>query len=214
MDEMFREYKDSDYMQCEELVNQAWKFDHIFSPKALSDIAKLIYTKGSVLSSNYKMVAEVNGKVKGFIFGLHENVNKPRKSILFGLGLLWQLIWIKGKKPDKNDLLNALKVHENNLTEIVSRGRSEITLFVVSKEFQGKGIGKKLWSGFKDICIGSGVKSIIVETNNLGASSFYEKIGFRHLADFDSPLHEFATKSGQACVFEYKLDNWVKETHS
>ncbi|CAA6819004.1 MAG: Unknown protein [uncultured Sulfurovum sp.] len=207
MKEMFREYKDSDYTQCEELVNEAWRFDYIFSPKALSDIAKLIYTKGSVLGSNYKMVVEVNGKVIGFIFGLNEHSNKPGNNILFGLGLLWKLIWIKCKKPNRNDLLNALKVHENNRAEIVYRGRSEIILFIVGKEFQGKGVGKKLWSGFKNMSIGSEVKSIIVETNKLGASSFYEQIGFRHLADFDSPLHEFATKGGQACIYEYQFNN-------
>ena len=205
MEEIFREYKDTDYEQCEELVNQAWGFDKIFSPKALSDFTKLIYTKGSVLGSNYKMVVEAEGQVVGFIFGLNENSNKPGKNILFRLGLLWKLIWIKGDKPDKNDLVNALQAHEKNRTHTVHRNRSEIVLFVINKEFQGKGIGKKLWSGFKDTCRESGVKSVIVETNKLGASRFYEKIGFTHLADFDSPLHEFATKGGQACILEYNF---------
>ena len=68
MQEIFREYRDSDYEKCEELVNQAWGFDKVFSPKALSDIGKCIYTRGSVLSSNYRMVVEVDGNVVGFIF--------------------------------------------------------------------------------------------------------------------------------------------------
>lgn len=29
MEEIFREYEESDYKQCEELVNEAWRFDHI-----------------------------------------------------------------------------------------------------------------------------------------------------------------------------------------
>jgi len=203
MKEIFREYKTSDYEECEELVNQAWGFDNIFSPKALSDFAKLIYTKGPVIGSNYKMVAEADGRVVGFIFGLNERSRKPGINILFSLGLLWKLIWLKGDKPDKKYLLNAFKSHEKNRTDIVRSGRSEIVLFVVSKEYRGKGIGKKLWSGFRDICIESGVKSVVVETNKLGASSFYEQIGFIHMADFDSPLHEFATKGGQACMYEY-----------
>jgi len=209
MEEVFREYKNSDYEQCEELVNQAWGFDKIFSPEALSSFAKLIYTKGSVLGSNYKMVVEANGRVVGFIFGLNEKSRKPGKNILFRLGLLWKLIWMKGDKPDKSDLLNALQTHEKNRTDIVHRGCSEIVLFVVSKEYQGKGIGKKLWAGFKNMCVESGVKSVIVETNKSGASNFYEKIGFVHLADFNSPLHEFSTKGGQACMYEYKCKNKI-----
>ena len=203
MEEIFREYRDGDYEQCEELVNQAWGFDKIFSPKALSDVAKCIYTKGSVLGSNYRMVFEVDGNVVGFIFGLNAYSRKPGRNILFGLSILWKLIFIKSDKPDKNDLINALKVHEKNKTDIVDRGRSEIVLFVVSNEYQGKGHGKRLWTGFKEQCVESGVDSIIVETNKLGASSYYEHIGFRHLGDFDSPLHEFATKGGQACMYEY-----------
>jgi ribosomal protein S18 acetylase RimI-like enzyme len=76
-------------------------------------------------------------------------------------------------------------------------------LFVVGQEHQGRGFGKWLWSGFKEQCTKHEVSSIIVETNTLGASSFYEHIGFKHLGDFDSPLHEFAIKGGQACMYEY-----------
>lgn len=203
MNELFRDFKATDYSQCEQLVNQAWGFDKVFTPKALSDLAKHIYTKGSILSSNYRMVAEVDGKVVGFIFGLNEYSNKPERNIFFGLNILWGLMRIKGDKTDKRDLMNALKIHEKNRSSIVNTGRSEIVLFVVSDKYQGRGFGKRLWLGFKEQCVQSGVTSIIVETNKLGASSFYELLGFKHLADFDSPLHEFATKGGQACIYEF-----------
>lgn len=206
MKELFREYRDGDYEACEELVNQAWGFDNIFSSKALSDIAKHIYTKGSVLGSNYRVVVEVEGNVVGFIFGLNAYSKRPGRNILFGLGLLWKLMFIKSGKPDKNDLINALRVHEKNRTDIVDRGMSEIVLFVVSDEYQGKGYGKRLWAGFKKQCMESGVKTIVVETNQFGASGFYERIGFKHLGDFDSPLHEFATKGGQACIYEFSSE--------
>lgn len=205
MNEKYRSYQDSDYSQCEALVNQAWGFDRIFSPKALSDLAKCIYTKGSVLGSNYRMVVEVDGKVAGFIFGLNEHGKKPGKNLLFGLGIMWRLFRVKSEKPEKKkELLTAMQIHEKNRTSIVGRGKSEIVLFVVSKEYQGQGFGKHLWSGFKQKCKDSGVSTIIVETNKLGASSFYELLGFSHLADFDSPLHEFATQGGQACLYEYR----------
>lgn len=206
MECIFREYIARDYSQCEELVNQAWGFDKIFAPKPLADLAKCIYTKGSVLSSNYRMVVEIEGKVAGFIFGLNENNKKPGRNLLFGLSVLWRFFRIKTEHPeDKKALVNAIKIHEQNRSNIVPKGKSEIVLFVVSKEYQGKGFGKKLWSGFKTQCNDSGVASIIVETNKLGASGFYEMLGFKHIGDFDSPLHEFATKGGQACMYKYVL---------
>ena len=203
MDGIIREYRNADYKQCEELVNQAWGFDKIFTPKALSDVTKIIYTKGSVIGSNYKMVVEVDGKVAGFIFGVNEYAKKPGGRFLFTLSVLWKLFRIKASKPDKKGLLNTANTHEKNRTVIVGRGKSEIVLFVVGDEYQGMGFGKKLWSGFKEYCIKHDVNSIIVETNKLGASSFYERVGFKHLGDFDSPLHEFATKGGQACIYVY-----------
>jgi ribosomal protein S18 acetylase RimI-like enzyme len=103
-------------------------------------------------------------------------------------------------------LLTAIKSHEKNKASIVEKGKSEIILFVVSKAYQGKGFGKRLWSGFKEQCKEAGVSSVIVETNKLGASGFYELLGFRHLGNFNSPLHEFAIKGGQACVYEYVFE--------
>ncbi|MGD8846106.1 MAG: GNAT family N-acetyltransferase [Desulfobacteraceae bacterium] len=204
MKKFFREYRKEDYEQCEELVNQAWGFEKIFAPKALSDLAKRIYTGGSVVNSNYKIVAEVNGTVAGFIFGFNEYAKKPGKKIIFGLSILWQFIWVKSEKPkDKKELTNAINLHQKNRDKLVGRGRSEIVLFVVGEMFQRQGIGKELWAGFKEKCIEHGVSSIIVETNKLEASSFYERLGFKHMGNFDSPLHEFATKGGQACVYEY-----------
>jgi len=204
MQKVLRDYKDSDYKQCEDLVNQAWGFDGVFAPAALSDLAKSMYTKGSLLASNYKKVIEVDGKVAGFIFGFNELSVKPGLNILYRISTLWKLIRVKSQKPEnKNDLISAIKDHENNRNRIVKRGRSEIVLFVVAKEFQGKGYGKRLWAGFLEQCKKSGVNSIIVETNKFGASSFYERLGFKHLGDFDSPLHEFATEGGQACIYEF-----------
>lgn len=204
MKELLREYREEDYVQCESLVNQAWGFDKIFAPEALANLAKGMYTKGSVLGSNYRMVVEVDGKVAGFIFGFNERSRKLGLNLIYRLTMLWRLIRVKTEKPkNKNDFINAIKDHEQNRNKLISIGKSEIILFVVGKEYQGRGYGKQLWSGFLNQCKNSGVSSILVETNKLGASSFYELLGFRHLGNFDSPLHEFATKGGQACIYEY-----------
>ena len=213
MEEIYRDYQDIDYNQCEELVNQAWKFDEIFAPEEFSDLAKQLYTKGSVISSNYKVVVEVDGKVAGFIFGFNERATKPGLNILYRLKTLWKLLRIKAIKPvNRSDFMNILKHHEINRNKVVKRGKSEINLFVVDKSYQTKGFGKNLWKGFLDYCKDSGVESIIVETNKLGASGFYERIGFKHLGNFDSPLHELATKGGQACMYEFVEERFARDS--
>ncbi|VAX35289.1 hypothetical protein MNBD_UNCLBAC01-2145 [hydrothermal vent metagenome] len=202
-----REYENFDYEFCEGLVNDAWKFDENFKPQGLSDIAKRIYTKGSVIGSNFRKVVEVNGKVVGFMFGLNEVSAKPKRGTLFELSILWQLLRIRKMAfTDKKKLINAINSHEINRSKVVGRGKSEIVLFVVDPSYQKVGNGKRLLSKFISQCKSSGVKSIIVETNKLGASSFYEGVGFKHIGNFDSPLHEYATKGGQACMYEYSCE--------
>ncbi|MEA3370170.1 MAG: GNAT family N-acetyltransferase [Campylobacterota bacterium] len=206
MKEVYREYQKTDYQQCEALVNQAWSFDETFKPKALSKLANLLYTEGSEVGSNYKRVVEAEGKVVGFIFGFNTNYKKPKKDIFFSLLILFKLLFVKSTSPDKKSLLDAISTHEKNRSQIVNNDKSEIVLFVVDEKYQGKGYGKNLWMGFREFCHNSNVTSVVVETNSFGASAFYEKIGFHHLKDFDSPLHEFVTKGGQACIYEFRCD--------
>lgn len=200
----YRQYKTADYIQCEKLVNQAWRFDDIFAPPALADFAKCIYTQGAVVAGNYHMVAEIDGEVAGFIFGFNEHGEKPKGKFIFGLKILFRLLTVKSAKPNgKKALIDAIGVHQKNRSNLIGSGQSEIMLFVINKKFQRQGIGTALWNGFKAECIKDSVNTIIVETNKLGASSFYEQLGFGHLGNFDSPLHEFATKGGQACLYGY-----------
>ncbi|MCG7922520.1 MAG: GNAT family N-acetyltransferase [Candidatus Thiodiazotropha lotti] len=202
---IIRPYKPSDYEFCEALVNQAWGFDEIFEPADLSALAKIIYTKGSLVSSNYRRVVEDDGRLVGFIFGYNEFVGKPKGKLLFTLQILWRILTVRGDRPeDTKSLIQAIQEHQKNRAAIVGQGRSEIVLFVVAEDYQGVGVGSSLWCGFESFCKSGSVREIIVETNRMGASGFYEKLGFELIADFDSPLHEYATKGGQACMYEYR----------
>ena len=109
------------------------------------------------------------------------------------------------KFREKLNFINSIGTHEKNKTALLKRRKSEIVLFVIHPVFQGRGIGEKLFDGFRSCCEKSKVESIIVETNKLGAASFYERIGFKLTGDFASPLHNYITKNGQACLYEYLL---------
>ncbi len=186
------------------MVEEAWDFKLNFQPIELADLTGLMYTKGSLLGSNHQRVVEVNGEVVGFIFGRNEASFKPKRHFFFGLEALWRLIRIKDlSKPDRKRLINAISIHEKNRLKVVASGKSEIVLFVVSKEHQGLGYGKRLLGEFVENCMASHIDSIIVETNMLEAASFYERVGFTHKANFDSPLHEYVSKDGQACIYEF-----------
>lgn len=203
MDIETRKYRESDYNRCTELVCEAWNFDSVFRPAEFTELAKAIYTGGALIESSFKSVALCNGEVVGFIFGINRNTQKARLHLRFRLKIIWQFYRLKNTTPCKKDLLKALSEHEKNRSVFVPRKRNEIALFVVAKSFQGQGVGSALWQEFLETCIKAGEKNIYVETNKVGASGFYEKLGFEHLANFESPLHRFATPDGVACIYNY-----------
>jgi len=202
-----RNFEHKDYDRCEELVNEAWHFDKIISDKNLSKIALRLYTKGGLCSGNMNLVAVDQGRVVGFLFGLNILAKtKPRGKIMLAIDSIVSFNFKKMDKIERNKFIKALTVHDKNRNNIDPGKASEVCLFVVSQDLRGKNIGTKLWEKFRDSCIKSGVKRIRVETNKLGASSYYEKLGFTLVSNFDSPLHRIATPDGQACMYEYICD--------
>lgn len=199
-----RNFEKQDYPFCEELVNEAWHFDKIFTDKNLSKIALRMYTKGGLASGNINLVAIVQGRVVGFLFGLnHLSKAKSRGKIMLAIDSIISFNFKKMDKIERDTFIKVLTDHNKNRTRIEPSKSSEVCLFVVSQDLRGKNIGTELWETFRDSCIATGVKRIRVETNTLGASSYYEKQGFTLASNFDSPLHELATPNGQACMYEY-----------
>jgi len=204
MEIKIKKFEHQYYGRCEELANEAWRIDKIFADKTLGEIALRMYTKGALYSSNINFVAIIEDRVVGFLFGFN-NLSKINfiGKIKLALDVIFSLNLKKMDKVEKSMFIKAITNHSKNRAKIEGSKASEICLFVVSQELRGKDIGTKLWEKFRDSCISSGVNRIIVETNKLGASSYYEKLGFTLIGDFDSPLHELATPGGQACMYEY-----------
>lgn len=201
----YRKYQRSDYHYCEAMVNQAWGFDNVFSSKNLQKIAKTLYTKGAEASSNYKFVATCEGRVVGFIFGFNAVKRTPKWGFLLALKATFDLNVKKMDKSERQQFIEALTQHQKNRAQVDPIKSNEIVLFVVNNDYQGKGIGKELWQGFRQFCENAGQTKICVETNMAGASGFYETLGFTHQVNFNSPLHNLATPNGQACIYEYSL---------
>jgi len=200
-----RPFEEQDYFECQELVNQAWQFDALFQPAAFSQVAQEIYTRGSLLESNFCRVAVTEQQVIGFLFGFNEK-RPVAKNLWNKLKLMWRLIRVKADtKTGKKRFTNALIQHQKNRYAIAPEKISEIVLFVIHAAYRQQGLGQRLWGTFLDDCRSSRVATVQVETNLSAAAPFYAKLGFEHSANFDSPLHALATPNGQACLYRYEV---------
>jgi len=205
-----RDYRETDYAECEQLVSDAWQFEQHFQPAALYQLARHVYTYGSVVGSNFKQVVEQNGQVVGFLFGRNEKRPLEQgclKLLRFNLWVLKRLFGLKGMTfKQKFAFLKKLNQHEIARHKIEKRGASEINLLVIHPSLQKQGFGQQVVQRFIKDCRSSRVPRIIVEANVVQASGFYKKLGFTLLAEFDSPLHQIASKdTPKAALYEYRL---------
>lgn len=207
---MIREYKESDFLVCVEIVNDVWNFDNKFKPRELSEFFKKIYTGGSLAASNYNVVVVEDGIVKGFLFGkcgknpVHKN---EYSGILGGLKSLLQLFSVKGVSLRKKIyFLKYLIVHEKERVKIEPTRDNEVHLFAVETNTQGKGYGKLMMNSFINFCKKQNVTRITLDTDKECNVGFYEHFGFKVKGKFFSPVQmEYSEKSGDTYVYELKF---------
>jgi GNAT superfamily N-acetyltransferase len=208
---MLRDYQDRDFQECVELVNRVWEFDKHFFPAELADLFARVYTGGSIAASSILKVVEENSRVIGFLFGKVEG-QKLYKNEYSGIRgqfrLLIRLFKIKSVSlKRKLGYLNKLNTHEINRRKIEPRKCSEVTLFVVDPDSQGKGWGKQLINEFISACKNQQKKRIVLETDKESNLGFYEHLGFESIGTFYSPLlKEFSGLSGDTFIYELLLE--------
>jgi ribosomal protein S18 acetylase RimI-like enzyme len=204
---MIRDYQPSDFDNCVNLVNKVWEFDKHFSPVELAKLFQRIYTGGSLAESNFRKVVEEKDQLKGFLFGKIENQMIPKSEFSGFLGqlkIILKLLSVKGAPfKRKWGYLKKINSHEINRRKVESRRCSEINLFVVDPESQGRGWGKKLINEFMAACQNLDIKRIVLETDRESNFGFYEHLGFKTKGSFYSPLlQEYSGESGETYVFE------------
>lgn len=209
---MIRNYNDKDFSRCIEIVNKVWDFDNRFNPAQLSELFKRVYVGSSLSASNYSVVVEEDGFVKGFLLGKcgNNNLYKTEYSGLIGnLRLLTQLLLVKEVKLKKKlYYLDIIGEHEKNRRKIEPSRENEVNLFAVDPNTQGKGYGKILMNSFIEFCKKQNVNRVTLDTDKECNYGFYDHFGFKVKGEFYSPLQkEYSGKSGDSYIYELKIDN-------
>lgn len=207
---MIRDFQENDFNLCTALVNKVWGLDKHFSPAGLAVFVQNLFVGMSAANSNFLKVIEDNNTIVGLIFGKIEKQKCYKNSysgILGFLKLIKQLFTIKGVSfGEKYNLLKGIISHEKKRKKVESKKSSEVNLFAVHPDSQGKGYGKKLINEFIQTCKQYGVKRLVLETDADCNYGFYENIGFKHIASFESKLlKRFSEKSSETFIYELKF---------
>jgi hypothetical protein len=104
---MIRDYQESDFGDCVNLVNKVWEFDKHFAPLELSQLFQRIYTGSALSESNFLKVVEEGGQIRGFLFGKIENQPLPKSEFSSFWGQLkWKwFYWLNVEERGHSDIV-------------------------------------------------------------------------------------------------------------
>lgn len=204
-----RNFTPADYPRCVHIVDAVWHFDERFKPAGLADFFKQTYVGGSLSVSNFAVVIEDNGQVQGFLFGrcgrqpLFKNEYSGTRGYLKAVAQLLLIRQVRLKT--KFHYLTLIAEHERHRLQLESRV-NEVHLFAVAPSAQGHGYGQRLLDAFISHCQQHQVNRITLETDQSCNLGFYDRLGFKKIAQFQSRLQQaYSGGSGDCTVLELML---------
>lgn len=167
------------------LINDHFNYNRFSNNNRISNYIADFYLRGVLLISTYSLVAVKNNEAVGIIFGRSdkETLFPGRLVNIIILAFDFLRIFVLSifnLKP----VLQALKfdkAYKKLTSDCNQKFEGEITTLIVSKKFQGFGIGKKLYSEFYNYLIKTGSRSFFLYTDDSLSYGFYDKQGMRRI---------------------------------
>ena len=210
-DRFITDYKDTDFTSCVALVGRVWDFQTSFPSPGCADLMRFYYTSLSLAVSSHRRIVRDKGRVAGFLFGQIHGL-RPAPSPCSGplAGFLRFSLRVLGlprlKLARKLKYVTMVLGHEVRRARIKLDEDAVVTLFVVDPGWQGKGLGKLLMDDFVADCRRNGAGKVVLETDEASNLGFYEHLGFRCVASFNSPMLEhFTHSSGLTLLYALEL---------
>ncbi len=172
-----RELKRQDLPALEGVIRRTWSYDKFTTPKTAGKLAKA-YLATCLVNQTYTQIAEVDGVPSGLILGksrkkLHFSVKYRLRQISALCGLL--------QSKEGRKILGLYKHIDNIDSHLLKQcGRDyegEISLFALSPECRGLGIGKMLFQRLLEYMKRENIGKFYLYTDTSCNFGFYEHQG-------------------------------------
>lgn len=179
MDIKYVEMTKKDHKDIKRLITEAWFSEYPFKEKYINLYASG-YLNMYLAESDYKMVAKVNDKVVGFIFG---NIKKApfKQRFISKLKLFFYFIYMLFSYPGRRGIKITLitnKVNNKLLKPFKKTLKNELILFIVDEKYRNHGIGSTLEKMYTQALKEKGIKNVYLFTDTYSNYSYYEHRGY------------------------------------
>ena len=207
MEIQYRQFRESDLDCCVALAVDAWPIASVITEGQSTQPLMRAYVKLSLLLSDYSQICCTNDKVIGFLFGLtHKKLPGLRKRLELNK-MCWE--FIVGKYGKSKHHFRFLVNFAQTLLKVefyCFKLDSEVELFVVDKEYRGRGIGRSLIGRFIEHLKERNKKTVYLYTNIVSNWRFYEKCGFiKYRSFYDNQLSFLKGTRIYSHIYYYRL---------
>lgn len=183
----YRKMQKQDYEVVCDLINQSFGlYRYVNHPNLLKKVLKA-YLHSCLAEKTFSCVAEKDGQVIGVILGQAKkkyNMISHMPHILlmayYGLSMSLQAKWYHLSLKDYKNLHH---IYAEFLKNRKQEFDGVLTLFAVSKECRGLGVGKTLLQNLHSYLKENGVERIYLYTDSTCNYGFYDSQGFERLEE-------------------------------
>ena len=210
----FEEYRPAFYQDAACLMASTWKLNEYLKRPKDPELIFQFYFESSLIGSNYTdFVVDYDGRVLGYLMASIPEKASVGSVIREKLRLLkmygrFCFHFLAGNLGQRKQVLESLALGKS-LDDIVYEHEddydSEITLFFVSDELRGQGVGRQLMERYLQCCQAQGVKEIFLTTDLACNVGFYDHYGFKLEKAFHHPMLESPEQESNGFIYTMSL---------
>lgn len=184
-DVIYRPLRKSDYNEIKQIINKSFGLHKYFNnSKVLKTVLK-VYLQSCLAEKTFSSIAEKDNKVVGVIFGNTKSDYKIFKHIKPILLSSWYSFVLNVQATIKGDNIDDFKSMLITYSKLLSSSNRKfdgvLTLFAVTEESRGLGVGKKLLCYLRDYLKSTNTHEIYLYTDSSCNVGFYDSQGFSRI---------------------------------
>ncbi|MBP2024651.1 GNAT family N-acetyltransferase [Peptoniphilus stercorisuis] len=180
---IYRQIRKSDYEEIKDLINVSFFIEDYVENDKVLDLELDCELYEALVEQSYTCIAEKDGKVVGVLMGQAKSDYSVFRHLDHYIKYYSNLIkWRILAFLKKDRLADSKKINET-YDYFLENSKEEydgvLSLFIVSEEVRGCGIGKELIRKFKSYLNNEGVEKIYLFTDSFCNYEFYDHLGFK-----------------------------------
>lgn len=176
---LLREYREEDNKSLENIIREVWQYDRFCSPKVAAKMARA-YLNSCLVNQTFTRVVVVDGTPVGIIMG--KNIKKHKCPLSLRIKWLKSVASLFVSKECRriSKIFGGVEEIDKELLSTCGKDyRGELAFFAISKNCQGKGLGRKLFQSAVDYMRSQNISEFYLFTDTSCNYPFYEHLGLQ-----------------------------------